>query len=85
MLLGLLPSIRSLGRRPDSAQDMRHVQGRLLQVLSRLWSGRRFPDSPRYTSVAGSAALLRPGGRPLTLDLSALSAPSARRGRARRR
>ncbi|XP_067102314.1 serine-protein kinase ATM isoform X1 [Osmerus mordax] len=34
VLLGLLPSIRSLGRSENSAHDMRHVQGSLLQVLS---------------------------------------------------
>ncbi|CAB1347999.1 unnamed protein product [Coregonus sp. 'balchen'] len=34
VLLGLLPSIRSLGRTQDQHNDMRHVQGALLQVVS---------------------------------------------------
>ncbi|KAM7399540.1 hypothetical protein PAMP_018806 [Pampus punctatissimus] len=34
VLLGLLPSIRSLGRTQHTPEEMRHVQGSLLQVLS---------------------------------------------------
>ncbi|XP_019950752.2 serine-protein kinase ATM [Paralichthys olivaceus] len=34
VLLGLLPSIRSLGRTHHMPEEMRHVQGSLLQVLS---------------------------------------------------
>uniref|UniRef100_A0A8C7SXB8 non-specific serine/threonine protein kinase n=1 Tax=Oncorhynchus mykiss TaxID=8022 RepID=A0A8C7SXB8_ONCMY len=43
VLLGLLPSIRSLGRTQDQHNDMRHVQGALLQVVSGFWS---VPKSP---------------------------------------
>uniref|UniRef100_A0A674EXF0 non-specific serine/threonine protein kinase n=1 Tax=Salmo trutta TaxID=8032 RepID=A0A674EXF0_SALTR len=43
VLLGLLPSIRSLGRTQDQQNDMRHVQGALLQVVSGFWSA---PKSP---------------------------------------
>eukprot|EP00064_Thunnus_orientalis_P011981 superscaffoldBa00001786_g12014 len=34
VLLGLLPSIRSLGRTQHTPEEMRHVQGSLLQVVS---------------------------------------------------
>lgn len=38
VLLGLLPSIRSLGKTHHPQEDMRHVQGSLLQVVSGFWS-----------------------------------------------
>uniref|UniRef100_A0A8C8F0W8 non-specific serine/threonine protein kinase n=1 Tax=Oncorhynchus tshawytscha TaxID=74940 RepID=A0A8C8F0W8_ONCTS len=46
VLLGLLPSIRSLGRTQDQHNDMRHVQGALLQVVSGFWS------APKFTSLS---------------------------------
>uniref|UniRef100_A0A8C8LMB5 non-specific serine/threonine protein kinase n=1 Tax=Oncorhynchus tshawytscha TaxID=74940 RepID=A0A8C8LMB5_ONCTS len=50
VLLGLLPSIRSLGRTQDQHNDMRHVQGALLQVVSGFWSA---PKSPfLFTSLS---------------------------------
>lgn len=38
VLLGLLPSIRSLGKTHHMPEEMRHVQGSLLQVVSGFWS-----------------------------------------------
>lgn len=38
VLLGLLPSIRSLGTTRHTPEEMRHVQGSLLQVVSGFWS-----------------------------------------------
>uniref|UniRef100_A0A8C7HKU0 non-specific serine/threonine protein kinase n=1 Tax=Oncorhynchus kisutch TaxID=8019 RepID=A0A8C7HKU0_ONCKI len=50
VLLGLLPSIRSLGRTQDQHNDMRHVQGALIQVVSGFWSA---PKSPfLFTSLS---------------------------------
>uniref|UniRef100_A0A8C7HIP7 non-specific serine/threonine protein kinase n=1 Tax=Oncorhynchus kisutch TaxID=8019 RepID=A0A8C7HIP7_ONCKI len=46
VLLGLLPSIRSLGRTQDQHNDMRHVQGALIQVVSGFWS------APKFTSLS---------------------------------
>lgn len=37
VLLGLLPSIRSLGRTNHMPEEMRHVRGSLLQVVSGFW------------------------------------------------
>uniref|UniRef100_A0A7N8YQ22 non-specific serine/threonine protein kinase n=1 Tax=Mastacembelus armatus TaxID=205130 RepID=A0A7N8YQ22_9TELE len=37
VLLALLPSIRSLGKTPHMPEEMRHVQGSLLQVVSGFW------------------------------------------------
>lgn len=37
VLLGLLPSIRSLGKTHHKPEEMRHVQGSLLQVVSGFW------------------------------------------------
>lgn len=37
VLLGLLPSIRSLGKTRHIPEEMRHVQGSLLQVVSGFW------------------------------------------------
>lgn len=38
VLLGLLPSIRSLGESHHPPKEMRHVRGSLLQVVSGFWS-----------------------------------------------
>lgn len=37
VLMALLPSIRSLGTTEHSAEDMKHVHGSLLQVVSAFW------------------------------------------------
>lgn len=37
VLLSLLPSINSLGKTVHRPEDMKHVQGSLLQVLSGFW------------------------------------------------
>ncbi len=37
VLLGLLPSIGSLGKTHHMPEEMRHVQGSLLQVVSGFW------------------------------------------------
>ena len=37
VLLGLLPSIRSLGKTHHLPEEMRHVQGSVLQVVSGFW------------------------------------------------
>lgn len=38
VLLGLLPSIRSVGGCHRPAEELRHVRGSLLQVVSGFWS-----------------------------------------------
>lgn len=38
VLLDLLPSIRSLGKTQHLPEEMKHVQGSLLQVVSGYWS-----------------------------------------------
>uniref|UniRef100_A0A8C8F0Y4 non-specific serine/threonine protein kinase n=1 Tax=Oncorhynchus tshawytscha TaxID=74940 RepID=A0A8C8F0Y4_ONCTS len=54
VLLGLLPSIRSLGRTQDQHNDMRHVQGALLQVVSGFWSA---PKTGKCTAIVKVALI----------------------------
>uniref|UniRef100_A0A674EVG6 non-specific serine/threonine protein kinase n=1 Tax=Salmo trutta TaxID=8032 RepID=A0A674EVG6_SALTR len=54
VLLGLLPSIRSLGRTQDQQNDMRHVQGALLQVVSGFWSA---PKTGKCTAIVKVALI----------------------------
>uniref|UniRef100_A0A8C7T2I5 non-specific serine/threonine protein kinase n=1 Tax=Oncorhynchus mykiss TaxID=8022 RepID=A0A8C7T2I5_ONCMY len=54
VLLGLLPSIRSLGRTQDQHNDMRHVQGALLQVVSGFWS---VPKTGKCTAIVKVALI----------------------------
>ena len=44
VLLGLLPAIQCLGQTQHPANEMRHVQGVLLQVMSGFWWVPRFID-----------------------------------------
>uniref|UniRef100_A0A8C7HIJ7 non-specific serine/threonine protein kinase n=1 Tax=Oncorhynchus kisutch TaxID=8019 RepID=A0A8C7HIJ7_ONCKI len=54
VLLGLLPSIRSLGRTQDQHNDMRHVQGALIQVVSGFWSA---PKTGKCTAIVKVALI----------------------------
>uniref|UniRef100_A0A4W5QBH6 non-specific serine/threonine protein kinase n=1 Tax=Hucho hucho TaxID=62062 RepID=A0A4W5QBH6_9TELE len=54
VLLGLLPSIRSLGRTQDQHNDMKHVQGALLRVVSGFWSA---PKTGKCTAIVKVALI----------------------------